>query len=118
MFQATAEQLAGEGRAQPRYQLEGGQFIRKRVKEACLRVPRLTPESSGDEYYYSLLLLYLPWRQEEELLEGHASAMAAFVAKEGELQVLHEQNAAFADEVRFAVDQLRVLDPQQELAIG
>lgn len=81
-------------------------------------MPRLTPEKNGDEYYYSLLLLYLPWRSEEELTAGCDSAMAAFVQKEGQLQFLHAANEAFAEEVRFAAEQLRVLDPQQELTLG
>ena len=28
------------------------------------------PESHGDNYYYHLLMLYLPWRQETEDLLG------------------------------------------------
>ena len=95
-----------------------GEYIRQRVKEACLRVPRLSPEKDGDEYYYSLLLLYLPWRLEEELTEGCDTAMAVFVRKEDQLQVLHAANAAMAEEVRFAAEQLRVLDPQHDLTIG
>ena len=31
----------------------------------------MTPESHGDNYYYHLLMLYLPWRQEtEDLLDS------------------------------------------------
>ena len=44
--------------------------IAQRCHQVCLRVPVMTPESHGDNYYYHLLLLYLPWRQETEDLLG------------------------------------------------
>ena len=33
----------------------------------------MTPESHGDNYYYHLLMLYLPWWQETEELLGEYS---------------------------------------------
>ena len=30
----------------------------------------MTPESYGDDYYYHLLLLYYPWREETQDLLG------------------------------------------------
>ena len=55
----------------PRFQLENGMgTIAQRSHQACLRVPVMTPESHGDNYYYHLLMLYLPWRQETEDLLG------------------------------------------------
>ena len=38
-------------------------WLQKRQKPACLRIPHLTP-ASGDEYYYSLLVLFKPFRNE------------------------------------------------------
>ena len=40
-------------------------WVHKRQKPACLRIPHLTP-ASGDEYYYSLLVLFKPFRNESE----------------------------------------------------
>ena len=55
----------------PRFQLQNGMgTIAQRSRQACLRVPVMTPESHGDNYYYHLLMLYLPWRQETEDLLG------------------------------------------------
>ena len=50
---------------QPKAQLQNGlTWVCLRRKQACLRIPVQTVESHGDDYYYSLLLLYIPWRRE------------------------------------------------------
>ena len=52
---------AGNGPAQPRNQLQNDMgWVHLRRKQACLRIPIQTVESYGDDYYYSLLLLYIP----------------------------------------------------------
>ena len=95
----------------PRYQLQGNMGrIRQRRKQACLRTPIMTPESHGDDYYYSLMLLYIPWRVEEDLIRGHSSSMSVFIVNENELNVLDVQHHSFAEEVQRAVQQLQVLE--------
>ena len=96
---------------QPRAQLQNGLgWIRLRRKQACLRIPVQTVESHGDDYYYSLLLLYVPWRREPvDILQGHGSAMEAFLARQNEMVVLNAENHSFADEVQRAVVQLQAL---------
>ena len=97
---------------QPRAQLQNGLgWVRLRRKQACLRIPVQTVESHGDDYYYnSLLLLYLPWRREPvDILQGHGSAMEAFLARQNEMVVLNAENHSFADEVQRAVVQLQAL---------
>ena len=103
---------AGNGPAQPRNQLQNDMgWVCLRRKQACLRIPIQTVESHGDDYYYSLLLLYIPWRKEpEDLLKGHSSATEAFIVREGEMVVLNAPNHAFADEVHKAVVQLQALE--------
>ena len=96
---------------QPRAQLQNGLgWVRLRRKQACLRIPVQTVESHGDDYYYSLLLLYVPWRKEPvDILQGHGSAMEAFLARQNEMVVLNAENHSFADEVQRAVVQLQAL---------
>ena len=49
----------------PRYELlNDAGIIMEGSKSAIIRTPRFTPEINGDIYYYSLLLLHLPWRKE------------------------------------------------------
>ena len=77
-----------------------------------MRIPTITQESHGDTYYYHLLFLYRPWRNETlDLIGNHQSAQASFVANKDKLQVLSsEQHSSFADEVQRATEQLRVLN--------
>ena len=94
-------------------QLQNGLgWIRKRTFSACLRVPHKTPEAHGDDYYYHLLLLYLPWRDEEsDLLSGYANAQSAFLGRHGELRYGGDTRYHhFADELQRAVVQLRELN--------
>jgi len=42
-------------------------WVYKCQKPACLRIPHLTP-ASGDEYYYSLLVLFKPFQNESEII--------------------------------------------------
>ena len=95
---------------QPRAQLQNGLgWVRLRRKQACLRIPVQTVESHGD--YYSLLLLYVPWRREtEDILQGHGSAMEAVLARQNEMVVLNAENHSFAEEVQRAVVQLQALE--------
>jgi hypothetical protein len=53
-------------------------FIRKRKSEILLRTPKLTIEQDGDNYFYSILLLHLPWRHEDEILQNCTTAEEAF----------------------------------------
>ena len=96
-------------RAQPRYELQGNSgWIYLRRKQACLRLPTLT---NGDDYYYHLLMLYLPWRNETvDLLGSHATAKQSFVSNNDRLLVLGGDQASFAAEVERATCQLRVLN--------
>ena len=106
------DDYTGPGRrSQPRYKLQDNMgWIKLRTKRACLRTPVMTPSSHGDDYYYSLMLLYIPWRQEKaDLLQNHETAMAAFIARESELKVLNAQHEAFAEEVQRAVQQLQAV---------
>ncbi len=52
--------------------------IQKRRIQACLRFPRLSPDVHKEEYYYSRLLLFKPWRSEEKLLDNCPDAKTCF----------------------------------------
>ena len=93
----------------PRFQLQNGMVtIAQRSHQSCfLRVPVMTPESHGENYYYHLLMLYLPWRLEtEDLLGEYSTALEALLAKKDQLQFLNAEYGSFADEVQQAIQQL------------
>ena len=110
---AKAGEQPSTSQAQPRYQLKNDQgLIYLRRKQACLQIATVTQESHGDDYYYHLLVLYLPWRNETvDLIGSHESAMALFVTNREKLQVLNSvENSSFTEEVQRATEQLRVLN--------
>ena len=88
--------------------LDGAGFIRKRRQEQFLRVPQLTVEQNGDQYYYQLLLLHLPWRKEKELTNGFDSAEEAFQHKNHLLQKPPTNQQA--DDIARAVKQIQSLE--------
>ena len=102
-------------------------WVRPRTKPAVLKLyPRMTHESHGDEYFYSLLLLHIPWRQEADLLTkpGHDeyemcsqfdTHEQAVLARGQELQH-NADNHRFADELEATVQRLRALDEPARLA--
>lgn len=52
-------------------------FLKRRAQSAVVRYAYFNPIQDPEKYYYSLLLLYLPFR-EENFIHGHASSMEAF----------------------------------------
>ena len=78
----------------PRFQLQNGMgTIAQRSHQACLKVPVMTPESHDDNYYYHLLMLYLPWRQEtEDLLGEYSTAQESLLAKKDQLQFVNPEH--------------------------
>ena len=86
-------------------------WIRKRTFSACPHVPHITPEAHGDDYYYHLLL-YLPWRNEEnDLLSGYPDAQSAFLGCYNELHYGSDTRYhQFTDELQCTVVQLRELN--------
>jgi hypothetical protein len=49
---------------------------------AVVRVPYFVASTDGENYFYSLLLQYTPYRREEELLNDFDTAREAFLANE------------------------------------
>ncbi|KAJ8890056.1 hypothetical protein PR048_009562 [Dryococelus australis] len=53
---------------------------------AVVRVPYFIVANDPDNYYYSLLLQYLPYRSESELMKDYDIPKAAFLARESNLR--------------------------------
>ena len=49
-------------------------------------------------------------RETAYIMQGHGSAMEAFLARQNEMVVLNAKNHSFADEVQRAVVQLQALE--------
>jgi hypothetical protein len=53
-----------------------------RNRPAVVRVPYFVVNNEPENYYYSLLVQYKPYRQESQLLEGYDSSLRAFQSNE------------------------------------
>ncbi|MEW8545326.1 MAG: DUF6570 domain-containing protein [Candidatus Thiodiazotropha sp.] len=66
-----------------------GKTFRRRQKAAVIRTPKFSPDT--DNYFYSLLMLHLPYRHEKTLILPYSSVQEAFVHKHSlfDLQDIH-----------------------------
>jgi len=53
--------------------------IKKRKKPAVVKTPHISVSDNASEYYYSLLLLYVPFRIEADILLGHETIENAYI---------------------------------------
>lgn len=60
-----------------------------RKRPAVVRVPHFMVSNDPENYYYSLLLQYMPYRREIELIEEFDTAREAFLAREELLRSRH-----------------------------
>jgi len=68
-------------------------YMQKRLRHAVIRTHRFSFKKESEQYYYSMLMLYLPWRREtEDLLNGFDSAESHFDACKGCLLLLKNMN--------------------------
>ncbi|XP_033758253.1 uncharacterized protein LOC117340598 [Pecten maximus] len=88
--------------------LHGLGFIKKRVHECLVRTPKFSFEQDGDKYYFSLLMLYLPWRCEENILQGYSTAQEAFKNLHCLLQCPNSNR--YALEIENAIKQIQSLE--------
>lgn len=63
-----------------------GSKMKIRQREAVVRVPYFVESIDPENFYYSLLMQFVPFRNESELLEGYDSAREAFLAREEQLR--------------------------------
>ena len=55
-------------------------FLKKRTRPYLVNHYRYNPNQDAEKYFYSILLLFKPWRQCDSLLGDHSSYMDAFNA--------------------------------------
>lgn len=60
--------------------------MRKRTVPATIRVPHFKAATEPENFYYSLLVQYTPFRNENEVMANFDSAKEAFLAKEEDLK--------------------------------
>ena len=72
--------------------------MQKRKQEAILRTARYKVHNNPEKYYYSKLLLYYPWTNEEEVLTGFNSYQESYLAKQ---HIIHPNAQHFNDDCQL-----------------
>ena len=89
--------------------------LHKRTRALCLRTSNLSTNS--EDYYYSLLLLHLPHRTEDELTGGFTNIEQAFLAKEDQMNQGELQSEKAMDELIASAQRLRTaIDLEERVA--
>ncbi len=81
-------------------------FMKKRNRAAVVKYPKFSVGS--EEYYYSLLMLLLPHRCEDELLVLYDSARDALTSKKNHFQQIQFTHISFAEEIENSIRRIRL----------
>ena len=91
--------------------------VHKCQKPACLRIPHLTPDS-GDEYYYSLLVLFQPFRSESDIVHENESPRDSFMRQTDSLDMISSTCLNMAQQIQDAIVRIRLQDSITPLDIA
>ena len=61
---------------------DGLGYMQKRKKEAILHVMRYKVQTEPEKYYHSKLILFYPWKNEDDLITGFNSYMESYIHKQ------------------------------------
>lgn len=96
-------------------------IVRKRLTFLKIRHPKLP--LSSDDYFYSLLMCFLPHQNEEELVQNnqtskYSTARDAFIAKRQNMQLYFFESATLVDEIENGVRFIRCSVKEMEAFIA
>ena len=77
-------------------------LIVQRSKSACLRAPKFSP-MDGEEYFFHMLFLFVPWRSDSDIKGEFQTYEAAFVAKKHFVDCSTLKKSDFAEQVENAI---------------
>ena len=92
---------------------DGSAYLKKRYKAQVVRSSYVSMAS--DDYYYTLLLLHLPHREESDLNDGYGSFKESFLSKENLLSTLNLPNEKFVNEILEATRRIRLANEIERL---
>lgn len=89
-------------------------WVLPRKKQACLRTPHITLDM-GQSYYYHILFLFLPWRDETELIPPGISIKDFFIHSQSSLDKSSLVFQSFNSDIERCMQQIQVLQSLNEL---
>ena len=74
---------------------DGLGYMHKRKQEAILCVRRYKLQTEPQKYYHSKLILFYPWKNEDDLITGFNSYMESYIDKQ---DVIHKNAKSFNED--------------------
>ena len=74
---------------------DGLGYMHKRKQEAILHVSRYKFQTEPQKYYHSKLILFYPWKNEDDLITGFNSYMESYIDKQ---YVIHKNAQSFNED--------------------
>ena len=74
---------------------DGLGYMQKRKQEAILHVTRYQLQTEPEKYYHSKLILFYPWKNEDDLIKGFNSYMQAYIDKQ---DIIHKNAQLFNED--------------------
>ncbi|XP_074098875.1 ATP-dependent DNA helicase pif1-like [Cotesia typhae] len=91
------------------YEIRPGLFLKKRLRGYLINHFRYNIANRPEDYFYSLLLLFQPWRNTDELKNGFETYTESFTHQQYMLQQAndyHEYNEEFGKEVHIIAKEI------------
>ena len=74
---------------------DGLGYMQKRRQEAILHVTRYKLQTEPEKYYYAKLILFYPWKNEDDLITGFNSYMESYIHKQ---DIIHKNAQSFNED--------------------
>ena len=74
---------------------DGLGYMNKRKQEAILHVRRYKLQTEPQKYHHSKLILFYPWKNEDDLITGFNSYMVSYIDKQ---DVIHKNTQSFNED--------------------
>ena len=103
---SSSDTMENSYRCSPRMKLMSlNKIMQKRRKLAIIKTPKC--QGNSEQYYYTLLMLPLPFRNETKLMDPYSSAQQAFTEKNHLFDLSDIQFEVFLNDIKRTVRLLR-----------
>ena len=74
---------------------DGLGYLQKRKQEAILHVTKYKVQAEPEKYYHAKLILFYPWKNEDDLITGFNSYMESYIHKQ---DIIHKNAQSFNED--------------------
>ena len=114
---STSKTVDVSSRCMERIKLRSlNKIMQRRRKPVVIKTPKF--QGDGENYYFSLLMLHLPFRDEDSLIKPYRSARESFLQKHDAFNLTDMQFDAYLHDIERSVRLMRATDDELGAAIA